>query len=64
MGDGLCDPDKLETLYEEIFIADCEIDRKNENEVLKYLQEKYNIDHLQTIPMNQHTGVIALPKNN
>lgn len=61
MADGLCDPKKLEALYEDIFIADCDIDRIDQNEVLKYLQNKYGLDHLQTIPMSQNTASIALP---
>ena len=64
MAKGLCDPDVLEARYDDLYIADCEIDRKNENDVLKYLQIKYSLDHLQTIPMNQHTGSIAISKNN
>jgi len=64
MANGLCDPDVLEARDDNLYIADCEIDRKNENDVLKYLQKKYGLDHLQTIPMNQHTGSIAIPENN
>ncbi|MBC8433902.1 MAG: hypothetical protein H8D96_18475 [Desulfobacterales bacterium] len=64
MVNGLCDPDVLEARYDDLYIADCEIDRNNEKEVLEYLQKKYGLDHLQTIPMNQHTGSIALPTKN
>lgn len=64
MANGLCDPDVLEARHDDLFIADCEIDRKNEKEVLEYLQKKYGIDHLQTIPMNKETVSIALPTKN
>ena len=63
MANGLCDPDRLEAQYEDIMTADCEIDRKNQDETLKYLQKKYGLDHLQTIPMGQHTGAIAIPRD-
>jgi len=58
MSKGLCDPQKLEESYDHVMIADCDIDRKSPDKVLNYLQEKYGLDHLQTIPMKQHTGTI------
>ena len=61
MANGLCDPDELGHRYDDLYIADCPFDRKNENDVLKYLQKKYGLDHLQTIPMSQHSSSIALP---
>lgn len=60
MSNGLCDP-KLEESSDDVMIADCDVERKNFDEVVSYLQEKYGLDHLQTIPMLQHTGEIALP---
>jgi hypothetical protein len=59
LSNGLCDPDKLHT-HNDVFIADCPLDRKDSNKILAYLQNKYNIDHLQTIPMSKHTGKILL----
>ena len=64
MSNGLCDPDVLADRHEDLYIADCQIDRKNERDVLEYLQKKYGVDHLQTIPMSQVTGSIALPTEN
>lgn len=58
MSNGLCDPDKLHGLDNDILIADCQFDRKDSNKTLVYLQEKYGLDHLQTIPMQKHTGKI------
>ncbi len=58
MSNGLCDPDKLHGLDNATLIADCQFDRKDSNKTLVYLQEKYGLDHLQTIPMQKHTGKI------
>ena len=43
-----------------VMIADCDIDRKKSEDVIRYLQGKYGLDHLQTIPMQQHTGMIGV----
>lgn len=43
-------------------IADCALDRKDEGAVLKYLQSKYKLEHLQTIPMNHYSGIQKIPK--
>ena len=43
-------------------IADCALDRNDEGAVLMYLQTKYNLDHLQTIPMNHYSGTQKIPK--
>ncbi len=60
---GLCDPDILQK--EELYmIADCDTDRKEKSEIIKYLKGKYSINHLQTIEMKQHSGRIAIPKIN
>lgn len=63
MSNGLCDPDKLEEKSDHVMIADCAIDRKKGDGVIHYLQDKYDLDHLQTIPMQQHTGMIGLQVN-
>ena len=60
MANGLCDPDKLDGLDNDVMIADCDIDRKESSKIVQYLQEKYGLDHLQTIPMQKHTGVIGI----
>jgi hypothetical protein len=44
-------------------IADCEIDRKEENQILNYLMKKYCLKHLQTIPMQQNSATISMPIN-
>ncbi len=51
MSNGLCDPEKLERQLDDVMIADCDIDRRNSEDILRYLQDKYKLDHLQTIPM-------------
>lgn len=63
MSKGLCDPDKLHGLENDVMIADCPIDRKDPQKVLAYLQEKYGLDHLQAIPMQKHTGKILLNRD-
>jgi hypothetical protein len=60
MAKGLCDPDKIAHQSTDIMVADCEIDRQDSNLVLEYLTVKYKLDHLQTIPMNQITGMMAV----
>jgi hypothetical protein len=57
----LCDPEKLEQQIEGIMTADYGFDRKNSEERSRYLQNKYGLDHLQTIPMQQITRTIAVP---
>jgi len=61
MSRGLCDPQKLERQSEDVMIAGCSMDRKHPEDILRYLQSKYNLDHLQPIPMQQLTGMIAVP---
>lgn len=63
MSKGLCDPEKLEQQIDGIMTADCDIDRKNTEDILRYLQNKYGLDHIQLIPMNQVTGMVAVPKD-
>lgn len=60
MPKGLCDPQKEELSDPNVMIADCEIDRKRSNEVIKYLQTKYSRDHLQASPLNQYTSTILM----
>lgn len=57
---ALCDPDILQK-EEGVLIADCDIDRKEKNDIVKYLRDKYHIDHLQTIDLAQHSGMISVP---
>ncbi len=59
---GLCDPDILKT-EEGVLIADSDIDRGSQAQVIQCLQKKYGLNHLQTIPMTQYSGIIAVPKN-
>lgn len=58
---GFHDPDILQR-SEGIMIADCDIDRKEANKIIEYLQAKYKLDHLQTIDMKQHSAMMAVPK--
>ncbi len=58
---ALCDPDILQ-IDEDVMIANCETDRKDKNAIVKYLQDKYGMDQLQTIDMAQHSGTVAVPK--
>lgn len=61
LSNALLDPDVLNG--EDVMVADCNIDRKEENKVRKYLQDKYSLDHLQTMPLTQYSGTLALPNN-
>lgn len=61
MSKGLCDPEKLEQQIERIMTADCDIGRRNSDDILRYLQNKYRLDHIQQIPMHQVTGMVAVP---
>jgi len=63
MSEGLCDPDKLAEQDDEVMVADCDVDRSDSDAVIRYLQKKYALDHLQPIPMQQHSAMISLPTN-
>ncbi len=60
MCNGLCDPKKLEASYREVMLADCDIDRKKPDEVIRCLQDKYGVSHLVAIPMGHHVGRISV----
>jgi hypothetical protein len=59
---GLCDPDNMKA-DDGVLIADCEMDRRNAREVIKYLKAKYKLNHLQKIEMKQHSGMILLSES-
>ena len=60
MSKGLCDPDRLNGLGNDVMVTDCPIDRKQTRETLAYLRQKYGLEHLQDIPMQKHTGKILM----
>lgn len=60
MAKGLCDPDKVEGVERGVMIADCNLSRKDPGPILEFLQRKYQLDHLQPIPMQQHTGMVVV----
>lgn len=60
MAEGLCDPEKVDGIDNGFMIADCNIVRRDINSIIQYLQNKYQLEHLQTIPIYQHTGIIAV----
>jgi len=45
-----------------IWIADCEIPRKEENQILGYLKEKYLLDNPRRIRMNDIKVEFAIPR--
>jgi hypothetical protein len=49
---GYTDPAALEATGD-IWVADCDVPRKDEIGVLAYLRQKYGVDHLQVMPMAQ-----------
>ena len=61
LSQGLCDPEILQN-SEGVMIADYDIGRKDSNQVIQYLREKYKLEHLQTIDMEKHSAIMALPK--
>lgn len=61
MSNGLCDPEKLAESNDNVMIADCDIDRSRPDLVKLYLQDRYGLDHLQTIPFKQITCSFTLP---
>lgn len=61
MPEGVRDPKILEST-EEAMIADCELDRKESNIIIRYLCKKYGLNHLQTINMEKHSAMMAVPK--
>jgi hypothetical protein len=58
MSKGLCDPDKLHGIDKGVLIADCPYDRKDSNKIIAYLQNKYRLDHLQTISMTRFRATV------
>lgn len=60
MSNGLCDPEKFEGIEDGVIIADCDVPRNDTGGVISYLQRKYAIDHLQTMPMMQHSGTVLV----
>jgi len=59
---GLCDPTIL-TGNANVMIADCDFNRKGEIKILKYLEDKYALRHLQAINMKQFSGKTLLSNN-
>jgi hypothetical protein len=60
MSGCLLDPERLHGLDNGVMIADCPFDRRDSSRVLAYLQGKYGLDHLQTIPMQKHSGKLLI----
>lgn len=56
-GNALIDPEKLEK-DGKIFVADTPIKRKDENEIKKYIENKYKV-HVQILQMNVLGGVVT-----
>lgn len=54
---AVIDPKKLEET-ESILIADTNHTRKEQNEIIKYLKKKYNIQNMQVLPMETRGGII------
>lgn len=59
---GVVDADKLAAIGA-VLIADCAIDRRDEQAVLTYLKEKYGLPRrgLFHLPMRHHSGFVAIP---
>jgi hypothetical protein len=59
LGEGRCDPDELAARNLGM-IADASCPRDSESNTLTYLRTKYQLDHLQTITLAQHTAAIGV----
>ncbi|WP_217987702.1 hypothetical protein [Halomonas salipaludis] len=58
--EGVCDP--LQKEREGMaFVVDGDVNRRNENEVLEFLKQKYGREKLMFIQMNHYSGTISLP---
>ena len=60
LSQALCDPDRLDSIQSKILIADCQDNRAGSQRILEHLKQKYKLEHLQTIPMQKHTGKILV----
>ncbi len=58
---GLIDP-VAEEAAGDALIADTDIDRKDKDEVLRYLRTKYGVDQLLNMDMNMASAIVAMPK--
>jgi hypothetical protein len=59
---GVCDPHDYESLGR-AYIADCDIPRKNEEAVLKFLQDKYKTNRMINFDLTQHSGELKVDLN-
>ena len=59
--DGLIDPSSLEAKGE-AFLADCNLDRRDEAALLRYVQEKYGLQHAFTFNPNKYTAAVLVPR--
>lgn len=57
--DSICNPIKDES-EGYAYLVDSEVDRKDENAVMRYLREKYNAPKLQKIDLGWHSGSILI----
>lgn len=57
---GLCDPTAQEERGE-AYIVDCDMDRRNKQEVLKYVRGKYGRSRLIDMDLTHHSGMMAIP---
>jgi hypothetical protein len=57
---GLCDPKVLEERGE-AYIVDCDLDRRNTHDVLKYVRKKYGKERLLDLNLTMHSGTMAVP---
>ena len=51
---AICDPQQLETMNH-AFVADCALDRHDEDQILLYVKQKYNLDFARTFHPKKYT---------
>ena len=58
---GLIDPSNLEARGE-AFLADCNLNRRDESAILWYVQEKYCLQHAFTFKPKKYTAGVLVPR--
>ena len=56
---GLCDPEGLEGRGE-AYIADCDIDRRNRQQVMNYVRKKYGRERLLDLTLTKHSAIMSI----
>jgi len=58
---AVADPERME-VRQEAFIADCNLDRRDEAALLGYIKQKYNLDQVITFNPKKYTASKIVPR--